>query len=107
MLRGLVHEVFRHIKESPPSKLLITEMVPLLAWWWDLTLNVLVVKTTTFHSALAAAGRDKMIVVFSVPDDDLRAMVLPYDVSALGVNLQGDYSKIIVMSCAKNQGTET
>jgi hypothetical protein len=107
MLRGLVHEVLKHIKENRPGKILITEDIPLLAWWWDLTLNLLGFKTTTFHSALTASERDKMIQRFNDPSDDLQAMVLPYDVGALGLNCQGDCSEVKVMSCAKNQGTET
>lgn len=52
MLRGLVYEILKHIKDKEPGKLLITEDIPLLAWWWDLTLNLLGFKTVTFHSAL-------------------------------------------------------
>jgi hypothetical protein len=107
MLRGLVHEVLKHVKEKRPGKMLITEDIPLLAWWWEMTLNLLGFKTVTFHSALTASERDKTIQRFNDPKDDLQAMVLPYDVGALGLNCQGDCSKVIVMSCAKNHGTET
>jgi hypothetical protein len=107
MLRGLVHEVLTHIKDKRPGKILVTEDIPLLAWWWDLTLNLLGVKTITFHSALTASERDKMIVRFNDPNDDLGVMILPYDVGALGMNCQGDCSEVNVMTAAKNQGTET
>jgi hypothetical protein len=107
MLRGLVHEVLKHKKQLRPGKILITEEVPLLAWWWDLTLNLLGVRTVTFHSALSPSERDKIVSRFNDPEDELEAMVLPYDVGALGVNLQKDCSQVIVMSSAKNQGTET
>ncbi|CAA9966438.1 Helicase C-terminal [Pyrenophora teres f. maculata] len=107
MLRGLIHEVLKHIKENKPGKILITEDIPLLAWWWDLTLNLLGIKTVTFHSALTPSERDKVIHRFNDPKDDMVAMVLPYDVGALGMNCQGDCSEVKVMSSAKNQGTET
>ncbi|KAI4648529.1 uncharacterized protein J4E79_010151 [Alternaria viburni] len=107
MLRGLVHEVVTHVRDGRPGKILVTEDSPLLAWWWDLTLNLIGVKTLTFHSALSAADRDNLIDRFNSPKDDLQVMVLPYRVGALGINLQRDCSDVKVMSCAENQGTET
>jgi hypothetical protein len=107
MLRGLLFEVLKHIRDNVPGKILVTEEVPLLAWWWEMTLNLLGVKATTFHSGLSNSDRDKLQVRFNDPQDDLVVMVLPYEVGALGMNLQAHCSRVIVMSCAKNHGTET
>lgn len=68
MIRGLVYELLIHIREMRPGKVLITEDVPILAWWWDLTLNLLGLKPVTFHSRLSTAERDTMIKNFKSQD---------------------------------------
>lgn len=42
-----------------------TEDVPLLCWWWDLFMNMALVKTTTFHSALTVSERDNVVKDFN------------------------------------------
>ncbi|KAF2002153.1 hypothetical protein P154DRAFT_618890 [Amniculicola lignicola CBS 123094] len=107
MLRGLIHEIHMHLGNAHPGKILITEDIPLLAWWWELTLNLILFHTSTYHGALSASDRDKLAQDFNSPTAKLQAMVLPYDVGALGLNLQRDCSKVVVMSCGKNHGIET
>jgi hypothetical protein len=63
-------------------------------------LNLIGFRTLTFHNALTAAEQNKLITRFNTIGDDLRAIILPYRVDALGNNCQGDYSSLIVMSCA-------
>jgi hypothetical protein len=106
MLRGLATEVAKHIQSNAPGKILITEDTPLLAWWWELFLRLALFDTTTFHSSLSAADRFAMIKLFNEHGTALKAMVLPYDVGALGINLQHDCSKVVVMSPAKSTSAE-
>jgi hypothetical protein len=124
MLRGLVYDIHIHLKNnllgsrsraaehprnpcSPCTKILVTEKLPLLAWWWDLTLNLLGYETVTSNSALTPAERDQLVARFNDSKNQMKAMVLSYDVGALGVNLQADCPKVVFMTSAKNQGIET
>jgi hypothetical protein len=103
MLRGLVSEIFTHISKKKPGKILITEAIPLLTSWYELTLNLFGVNTVTFHSGLNASDRDrdKLVQRFNDPSDDLGAILLPYRVRAMGVNLQGDCSEVVILTPAK------
>lgn len=107
MLRGLCWEICHHMKESRQGKILVTEDSPLLAWWWELFLNMAQIRTRTFHASLSHGQRDQLIQEFNDPKATLQVMILPYDVGALGLNLQRDCSRVVVMSGAKNHGLET
>ncbi|KAL5372897.1 hypothetical protein DPSP01_013126 [Paraphaeosphaeria sporulosa] len=106
MLRGLAKEMHDHIHRNRPGKLLVTEDIPLLCWWWDLFMNMALMKTTTFHSALSASERDSIVKDFNKVGVKLAGLILPYEVGAFGINLQNDSSRVLVMTGAKNMGTE-
>lgn len=107
LLRGLARGMHNHIAQNRHGKLLVTEDVPLLAWWWDLFMNMSLLQTATYHSGLSSSDRDSLVKKFNtVNHSELTALVLPYKVGALGINLQNDCFSVYIMTGSEQQSTE-
>ncbi|KAF2166007.1 hypothetical protein M409DRAFT_23735 [Zasmidium cellare ATCC 36951] len=92
-------------------KLLITEELPLVAWFWELALNFLHVHTQVLHSELEEHEREFVVDQFNNPPADgdlshLTVLVLLYTINASGVNLDWDCNRCIVATAASSAPLE-
>jgi hypothetical protein len=109
MLRALYFQIYngeKYIGPKAEKKLLITEDIPLLARFYELALNLVFVRTRTYHSGLDAAGRSQLQKEFNDKTSTLRAMPLAYDVGGYGISLQKACDEVVVATPAKNHGSE-
>ncbi|KAL8834745.1 MAG: hypothetical protein Q9170_003622 [Blastenia crenularia] len=75
---GLLDSDMKHAKAKFPPKLLITEDVPLTAWYWEICLRYLYINTETLHSGLTFAERVALVKRFNDKKDPLKVLVLMY-----------------------------
>jgi hypothetical protein len=107
MLRAAAFQVKDHMfQQKKASKVLFTEEVPLLAWYWDLFFNMLLVPSTVFHAGLSSAERDTLQTRFNDAKDPLKLIHMQYKVGAFGMNMQQCCNDVIIMTPAENHGTE-
>ena len=88
------------------SKLLITEDVPLIAWYWELCLNYLYIHTETLHSGLSFAQRVDLVNRFNNPESSPKVMNLMYTVGSQGTNLDQGSHRVLVSTAALNAPLE-
>ena len=89
-----------------PRKLLITEDVPLIAWFWEICLNFLYINTETLESKLSQKERVAMVGRFNDRTGDLKVLILHYSVSAQGTNLDKASYRVMVATAAANASLE-
>lgn len=72
------------------QKLLIGEAKPAAAWYFsNMVLRTALIDGETIFSSLSQNQRGDLTERFNDASSDIRALVLPYDVSCHGLNLQG------------------
>ena len=89
------------------NKLLLTEDIPLTAFFFELVLNLTYVETAVLHSALTDEERVNLIKRFNNEDDPLRILIIMYSVSAAGANLDPACCRVIVVTPAINSAIES
>ena len=89
-----------------PHKLLITEEVPLIAWFWEIVLNFIYINTETLESKLSYKERVEMVKRFNDPNSDTKVLILHYNVSAQGIYLDRSCHRVIVTNAALNVSLE-
>ncbi|KJX97459.1 hypothetical protein TI39_contig489g00002 [Zymoseptoria brevis] len=113
-------EIFRHVgeiilpKEDQPMqfrKILITEEIPLCAWYYEQILNELHIGTQVLHSALSTKARDNVVEEFKKKVevgnlDRPVVLILMYSINAIGVNLDPACYHVIVATAATNAALE-
>ena len=101
ILRAIFWEVFTHVllKEE---KLLITENVPLIAWYWEIALQLLLVGAKVLHAGLNQSTRHQLGAAFNKRGSPLKVLVIMYNVSGQGINLHHACSRVFVATPAIN-----
>jgi hypothetical protein len=116
-LKEIMRYIAKHILPQPQEeqrlqKLLITEDLPLTAWYWEVVLNFLHIPTQTLHSALKDEEREHVVDNFkNAPAkggdlDHLSVLILMYTINASGVNLDTDCNRVIVSTAASSTPLE-
>ena len=98
--------VLPHIVTEKPRKLLITEDVALKAFFWDSVCNFAYVETEVLHAGLTDLERVNLVKRFSDPKDSLLILIIMYQVSAQGVNLDRCCCRVLVATPAINTPSE-
>ena len=67
-----------HIAGDHARNLIFVDHIPLFARWWDLCMNMALMKTTSYYSALSVSARDSTSKEFnSNKSTNLGAIVIP------------------------------
>jgi hypothetical protein len=89
------------------NKLLLTEDILLMAFFFELVLNITYVETAVLHSALTDNERVSLIKRFNNNEDLLRIFIIMYLVNAAGANLDPAYCRVIVVTSTTNYTIES
>lgn len=95
-----------HSGNNQAQKILITEDVPLNAYYIELVLKSVYVEAEVLHAGLSDTERVDLVQRFRDPADKLMVLVIMYQVSAQGVNLDPCCSRVIVTTPAQNAPSE-
>ncbi|KAL8646787.1 MAG: hypothetical protein Q9210_005931 [Variospora velana] len=94
------------ISKTWSTKLMITEDIPLIAWFWELCLNYLYIETETLHSGLSYNQRVDLVKRFNDKKASLKAANLMYSVGAQGTNMDTGTCRVLVTTAALNASLE-
>ena len=87
-------------------KLLITEDIPLVAFFYECAIRITYIDVEVLHAGLTNAEREILVKRFKNKDDSLTVLIIMYQVSAQGVNLDSCCSRVIVCTPAINAPSE-
>ena len=109
-LRYILHQLRTYVLptdfNAPPKKLLITEDVPLNAWFWEVACNFVYVEAEVLHAGLTDHERVALVRRFNDSTDSLTVLIIMYQVSAQGVNLDACCARAVVATPAINAPSE-
>lgn len=88
------------------EKLLITEDLPSLAWFWEIALKFVYIDAAVLHANLDSNERQVLQNRFNDPKDSLRVKIIMYSVSAQSMNLDKACSRVLVATPAVNAPLE-
>lgn len=94
--------VLPHSSNIRPRKLLTIEDIPLNAYFWESVCNFVYVETEVLHAALTEAERVDLIKRFNDSENSLITLIIMYQVSAQGVNLDKCCSRVLVATSVIN-----
>lgn len=105
ILRYILHFVKENTLERGPTgkikKLLITEASPMLAFYYELVLQLLLIHCKTLHAGLSQEERRELIASFNDDSDhSCQVMIQMYTVGFAGSNLHKNCSQVLVASQA-------
>ena len=87
-------------------KLIITEDIPLVAWFWEIVYRYLYIETEVLHSGLNNEARWSLVQSFNNINSPLKVLILMYNVGAQGVNLDQCCCRVLVATAAINASPE-
>jgi hypothetical protein len=107
VLRFILQDLKDNILNRKPGekikKLLITEEIPILAYYYELVLQFIGINARTFHSELTDTERQEMIEEFNDDDSEsIQVLIQMYSVGFAGTNLQKNCSRVIIASQASS-----
>lgn len=89
------------------KKLLITETVPILAYYYELVLQFIGISARTFHSDLNHIQRKELVDSFNSDEDDsCQILIQMYGVAFAGSNLHKNCSRVLVASQSHSLGVQ-
>ena len=108
-LRYIIYQLRDYVlgpDSSQQRKLLITEDIPLVAWFWEMVCRYLYIETEVLHSGLNNEARWNLVQSFNDVNSRLKVLVLMYNVGAQGVNLDQCCCRVLVATAAINASLE-
>ena len=108
-LRYIIYQLRDYVlgaDSSQQRKLLITEDIPLVAWFWEMVCRYLYIETEVLHSGLNNEARWNLVQSFNDVNSPLKVLVLMYNVGAQGVNLDQCCCRVLVATAAINASLE-
>ncbi|KAI1765160.1 SNF2 family N-terminal domain-containing protein [Hypoxylon sp. FL1150] len=105
VLRYIIHHIRQNNLDNGPTrkiqKLLITEASPMLAYYYELFLQFLLIHCKTLHSGLSHDERRELIASFNDDSDhSCQILIQMYTVGFAGSNLHKNCSQVLVASQA-------
>ncbi|KAI1091031.1 SNF2 family N-terminal domain-containing protein [Rostrohypoxylon terebratum] len=105
ILRYILHHVKEKLLDRKPNekikKVLIIESRPILAFYYELVLQFLLINCKTLHAGLSGEQRRELISSFNGSDDhSCQVLIQMYSVGFAGSNLHKSCSQVIVASQA-------
>ncbi|KAJ1326705.1 SNF2-related protein [Microdochium nivale] len=103
ILRQILAYIKNNIVNRDPGekirKLLITEDIPVLAWYYEIVLQFAGFNCRVLHSDLTNIQRQELVEDFNSPSSDsCQILIQMYKVGAVGTNLHHNCSRVIVAS---------
>lgn len=103
VLQYILHYIKENIldrkKGEKIKKLLITESIPILAYYYELVLQFIGISARTFYSDLKHDQRKELVDSFnSEADDSCQILIQMYSVAFAGSNLHKNCSRVLVAS---------
>ena len=80
--------------------------IPLAAWFYELVLRFLGIDARVVHAGLNAEERQQLMNRFNKAQDSLAFLIIMYNVSGQGLNLDGTCCKVLVLEVAINAALE-
>jgi hypothetical protein len=111
-LRNVLLEVKKTIldlEDTPgpkPRKLLGICDTPLAAWFYELDLRFLRINARVIHAGLSHDKRQQLMNRFNNAQDSLKFLIIIYNVSGQGINLDLACNKVLVLESAINAALE-
>lgn len=100
ILRAIFAEIHKHVLSG--DKILITENVPLIAWHWEIAIQLLMIGVSVLHSALNQNSRHRIASDFNATESPLRVLIIMYNVGGQGINLHHACHRVFVATGAVN-----
>ncbi|KAI5860085.1 P-loop containing nucleoside triphosphate hydrolase protein [Durotheca rogersii] len=105
VLRYILHFVKGNVLKRRPNgkikKLLITESIPILAYYYELVLQFLLINCQTLHAGLDQDERRELIASFNDDtDESCQILIQMYTVGFAGSNLHKNCDQVLVASQA-------
>jgi len=88
------------------KKILITEDIPICAYFYELLCKALYIRCETMHSGLSDAQRADLNTEFNDVDSDLVVLIAMYQVNSQGANMDKACRRVIVATSAINAAIE-
>ncbi|OAF63117.1 hypothetical protein VC83_00674, partial [Pseudogymnoascus destructans] len=109
-LRWILKDVTDHcLKQKPDggrSKLLCSEDIPVSAWFIETVLKSVYIRAEVLHAGLTDAQRIALIQEFNNPHSNLTVLIMMYQVSSQGANLDGACHRVCSITTAINLPSE-
>ncbi|KAK6074379.1 hypothetical protein SCUP515_06514 [Seiridium cupressi] len=105
ILRYILHDLKENVlgqgSGDKITKLLITEAVPILAYYYEMVLQLIGINCRVFHSDLTQDQRKELIASFNDDaKDSVQVLIQMYTVAFAGSNLHKNCARVIVASQA-------
>ncbi|ETS82283.1 hypothetical protein PFICI_07285 [Pestalotiopsis fici W106-1] len=106
-LRYILYDLKEHVLSKrigkKIKKVLITEDVPMLAYYYELVLQLIGINCRVLHSELSPSQRKELIADFNNGAmDSVQVLIQMYKVGFAGTNLQKNCSRVIVAAQAQS-----
>ncbi|ELR08416.1 hypothetical protein GMDG_08637 [Pseudogymnoascus destructans 20631-21] len=109
-MRWILKDVMDHcVKRRPDggrNKLLCSEDIPVSAWFIETVLKSIYIRAEVLHAGLNDLQRIALIQEFNDPQSDLVVLVMMYQVSSQGANLDGACHRVCSVTTAINLPSE-
>ena len=103
--REILKDIKNHILGTK-EKLMIVEEIPDIACHWELILHTLHIKSEAVHAKLSHKECIEIFRDFNNPGSGLKVIILTYNFSTQGMNLQGACHRVITATFADNLSSE-
>lgn len=88
------------------QKLLVGEVVPVAAWYTNVVLRAALLDSNVLSGSLAPTAKFELSKLFNKAEDPLRILILPYAVSAAGLNFHVGCSLLYLKEVPPSPGIE-
>ncbi|ELR07180.1 hypothetical protein GMDG_08307 [Pseudogymnoascus destructans 20631-21] len=109
-MRWILKYVMDHCLKRRPdggrNKLLCSEDIPVSAWFIETVLKSIYIRAEVLHAGLNDLQRIALIQEFNEPQSDLVVLVMMYQVSSQGANLDGACHRVCSVTTAINLPSE-
>lgn len=109
-IRYLLHQL--HTYSLPrdltdrPRKLLVTEDIPMNTYFFEMVCKLMYVEAEVLHANLGDVERVNLVNRFNNPQDSLTVLIIMYQVSSQGVNLDSCCCQVVMATPALNAPLE-
>lgn len=106
ILKDVVDHCLKRNADGGRNKLLCSEDIPVSAWYIETVLKSIYIRAEVLHSALTDPQRIALIKEFNDPLSDLTVLVMMYQVSSQGANLDKSCHRVCSVTTAINLPSE-
>jgi SNF2 family DNA or RNA helicase len=105
----LTHKILEEVNKEiygHHQKLVISEKVPANALYLSLLLRAGLIDTRVIHAGLSNGARSQLVKLFNDPNSSLKVLIMMFNVSAVGLNLEKAYDRVVIVSIPRNRSQD-